>query len=513
MASSSRSLLERIAIEPNDSWSHDVEAADNAFQPRQRRPKRPRELEYDSEYLFAPWSEGLASEECGNKTQRLHDEIVAYTEYVTPTAQEKDTRTKVFEHIKSAIKTRFPRSEVHLFGSVAHDLCLPDGSVILSPAMYLTPLANVLCCSDLDVVVELPGIDHPLDKKNCLFQLSRALKASGATNDVFVNHFAKVPVATFVTVPNFGSYSFDIGINNIDGLKAVTIIGAFLDQMPALRPLVLVLKSFLKQRKLGSAATGGLSSYGVICAVISFLQLNPTKVPSESLNNPLETKSLGTLLMDFLSYFGSTFPLDECYISVTQGKLLPKDSADWISGRNKLSIECLVDPGPSIKQVGMVDDTDSFPENDVGRSAGKITQILEAFLDAHKAFEHTPLMPTNSASILGDNKLARITQKVLVTLFFDAPWADFLTYQTLDQRQHICNLANSGNLLVRMPVDRYADYRSQRRGGYNDRQSKSQYRPSPRRDSHVDDSYHSRGYEDTGSGYRNSSGPSKRRRV
>lgn len=125
--------------------------------------------------------------------------------------------------------------------------------------------------------------------------------------------------------------------------------------------------------------------------------------------------------MDFLSYFGSTFPLDECYISVTQGKLLPKDSADWISGRNKLSIECLVDPGPSIKQDGMVDDTDSFPENDVGRSAGKITQILEAFLDAHKAFEHTPLMPTNSASILGDNKLARITQKVLVTLFFDAP--------------------------------------------------------------------------------------------
>lgn len=43
--------------------------------------------------------------------------------------------------------------------------------------------------------------------------------------------------------------------------------------MPALRPLVLVLKSFLKQRKLGSAASGGLSSYGIICAIISFLQV------------------------------------------------------------------------------------------------------------------------------------------------------------------------------------------------------------------------------------------------
>lgn len=59
--------------------------------------------------------------------------------------------------------------------------------------------------SDLDVVVELSGVDHPLDKKNTLYQLSGALKASGATNDVFVNHFAKVPVATFVTLPNFGT--------------------------------------------------------------------------------------------------------------------------------------------------------------------------------------------------------------------------------------------------------------------------------------------------------------------
>lgn len=61
------------------------------------------------------------------------------------------------------------------------------------------------CRSDIDVAIELPGVDHSMDKKNCLFQLSGALKASGATNDVFVNHFAKVPVATFVTVPNFGA--------------------------------------------------------------------------------------------------------------------------------------------------------------------------------------------------------------------------------------------------------------------------------------------------------------------
>ncbi|KZP15638.1 Nucleotidyltransferase [Athelia psychrophila] len=459
MASSSRSLLDRMSAAPNDAWGPEADAAADAFQPTHRRPKRPREVELDPEYRFTPWLGKVAAQADEDKAQRLHDEIVAYVNYVTPTHQEKTTRTQVFEHIKKTIKTRFPRSEVYLFGSVAHDLCLPDG--------------------DLDVVVELPGVDHPLDKKNCLFNVSGALKASGATHDVFVNHFAKVPVATFVTVPNFGSYSFDVGINNTDGLKAVTIIGSFLETMPALRPLVLVLKSFLKQRKLASAASGGLSSYSVICATISFLQLNPTNLPQDSLNKPLETKSLGILLMDFLLYFGSTFPLDDCYISVTQGKHLPKESADWITGRNKLSIECLVDP-----------------ENDVGKSAGKIHQILETFRDAHKLFETLTLSPNESADILGDGNLARVTQK------------------TLDQREHISKLATSGNLFKRVPVDRYADYRSQRRGGYNDRQAKSQYRPPPRQDAYVDDSYRSRDYgRDSGSGSRDSYGSSKRRRY
>lgn len=76
----------------------------------------------------------------------------------------------------------------------------------VSCALGSCPATPYASCSDLDVVVELPGVDHARDKKNSLFNVSGALKASGATHDVFVNHFAKVPVATFVTVPNFGAF-------------------------------------------------------------------------------------------------------------------------------------------------------------------------------------------------------------------------------------------------------------------------------------------------------------------
>jgi DNA polymerase sigma len=77
-------------------------------------------------------------------------------------------------------------------------------------------------------------------------------------------------------------------------------------------------------------------------------KLNPANRPSESIDKALESGSLGTILLDFLHYYGTNFPYDDSYISVTQGKLLPKESADWISDngrRDKLVIQCLVDPG------------------------------------------------------------------------------------------------------------------------------------------------------------------------
>jgi DNA polymerase sigma len=52
--------------------------------------------------------------------------------YVQPTSQEETTRRQVYDFIKKTVKGRFHRSEISLFGSVAHDLCLPDGLVVLS---------------------------------------------------------------------------------------------------------------------------------------------------------------------------------------------------------------------------------------------------------------------------------------------------------------------------------------------------------------------------------------------
>ena len=133
------------------------------------------------------------------------------------------------------------------------------------------------------------------------------------------------------------------------------------------------------------------------------------------LDKPLESGSLGTLLMDFLHYFGMAFPYDDSYISVTHGKLLPKETADWInhSGRrDKLVIQCLVDPRESHPLETMLPFVDmNTIENDVGKSAGKIEQIKAAFRDAHDSLANFPFT-TSHTDILGIANVVRITQKV-----------------------------------------------------------------------------------------------------
>lgn len=83
-------------------------------------------------------------------------------------------------------------------------------------------------------------------------------------------------------------------------------------EFPALRPLTLVLKSFLLCKGFGAAYTGGLSSYALLLLVVRFLQecTSPTLLPTSRIGtNPSIGTSgaladLGLLFVDFLQFYG-----------------------------------------------------------------------------------------------------------------------------------------------------------------------------------------------------------------
>lgn len=77
-----------------------------------------------------------------------------------------------------------------------------------------------------------------------------------------------------------GSLSIDIGLNNPDGPAAVTAVRSYVDNIipHTLIPLIRIVKAFLRQRGLGSAASSGMGSYVTCLLCMSYLQVSATLV-------------------------------------------------------------------------------------------------------------------------------------------------------------------------------------------------------------------------------------------
>ncbi|KAI0801360.1 hypothetical protein C8Q74DRAFT_486630 [Fomes fomentarius] len=344
----------------------------------------------ETEVWSAPWVESMGVTSYESKEQRLHDEIVAFFNYISPTPDECHARAMVVAKITDVVRRRFNylKASVDIFGSFAQNLYLPDG--------------------DTDLVISTP---YPLDdetRKRTLFQLASAMRNTCVTPHVQVIPRARVPVASFQTMPELGSLKIDISVNATDGMTAVPILRDWFDKLPALRFLVLCIKSLLSRYDLNNASSSGLSSYGVILLAINFLQINPMGRPMALLEQPMENEALGVLLMDFLNYYGNKFRYADSVVSVTQGKLLSKKEKGWENPKfpGALCIECMLKP-----------------ENDVGRPTSKIGKIRQLFSDAHVAlrayaFSNSVIAYNILGTVLGvsESTLAhRILLKEIVT--------------------------------------------------------------------------------------------------
>ncbi len=214
----------------------------------------------------------------------------------------------------------------------------------------------------------------------------------------------------------------DISLNATDGVKAVAILRDYFTRMPALRFLVLCLKSLLTRHGLNAASGGGLSSYGVICLAISFLQLNPMQRPAAFIERPLESDSLGVLLVDFLEYYGNRFDYETAVVSVAQGKVLTKEEKEWVNPNHAhaLCIECLIKSGTGFShptRVGqraelVYSTPPSPPDNDVGRPTSKVGRIRTLFQESHAAlkacaFSAAPAAHNVLGTILGVSDMVR----------------------------------------------------------------------------------------------------------
>ncbi|EJD53195.1 Nucleotidyltransferase [Auricularia subglabra TFB-10046 SS5] len=291
----------------------------------------------------APWTWGIDWSRHSTVADMLHEEVKAFSEYLSPTPEEHEVRQLIIKLIENCVRRQWPEASVKAFGSFETRLYHPLGDIDL-----------VICSERLEM----------MERKHVLYQLSHALKREGLADNVQVIAKARVPIIKFRTT--HGRFAVDISVNQDNGIASGRIVNGFLQELPALRPLAMTVKAFLRERNMNEVYNGGLGSYSTVCLLVSFLQMHP-KI---RLGEIRAEDNLGTMLIEFLELYGHLFNVEEVGVSLRDGGSYFRKSHRGWQDPNKPFLLSIEDP----------QDTD----NDVSKGSFQIRQVFRTFAGANE---------------------------------------------------------------------------------------------------------------------------------
>jgi len=209
------------------------------------------------------------------KLSKLHNEIVAFANSNLQACESSHTEVQAIKTcLLQVVTKRWGSATVEMYGS-------------RSTGLYLAS-------SDMDVV--LMGVPvPPREVGEALKQLhadlaelpwvARQTLVLGARIPV-LKLSSKIGVAVDITISASPQHT---------GLMARDLVLSYLQALPQLAPLVVVLKSFLRDLNLNDVYTGGLSSYCLVVLLFSFMR--------ECEQYGYSTKDCGHLLIGFFNHF------------------------------------------------------------------------------------------------------------------------------------------------------------------------------------------------------------------
>ncbi|KAF6197679.1 hypothetical protein GE061_008645 [Apolygus lucorum] len=303
----------------------------------------------------------------------LHQEILEFYEYMSPTPEEHNMRSQVVSNIEQLVLELWPNAHVEVFGSFRTGLYLPT--------------------SDIDLVVIGDWEKLPLRT------LEETLLNKGVCTKENIKVLDKATVPIVKLTDKASGVKVDISFNMNNGVRSAELIKEFKAKYPVLGKLVLVLKQFLLQRDLNEVFHGGISSYSLILMTVSFLQLHPRGEHS------LQNANFAVLLIEFFELYGRKFNYMKAAIRIKNGgtyiskQEMQKDMKDG----HRPSVLCIEDP--------------LTPGNDIGRGSYGALHVRQAFEYAYISLSqavnplNSMVIPTNSFSILG--RIVKVRDRVI----------------------------------------------------------------------------------------------------
>ncbi|KAG2500643.1 hypothetical protein HYH03_001410 [Edaphochlamys debaryana] len=240
----------------------------------------------------------------------LHYNIEEFCGRVVPTEGERRQRQEVIDGLKGAIRKVWPNAravELQVFGSFANGLSTWQ--------------------SDLDLVItgvmepdRVSGGYEPADRARITAKLRKVADSINRTKQVDVVRQQLIPRARIPILKLWtrGRICVDVSVSDDSGPRAARYMAQQCRAYPPLKPLVLVLKAYLKACRLNEVNTGGLSSYSLTNMVIAHLQ--------EELKAGHDVSDLGETLYTFLLRYGEEHDYRDQAVSVASGGIVPKMS-------------------------------------------------------------------------------------------------------------------------------------------------------------------------------------------
>ncbi|CAN0038076.1 unnamed protein product, partial [Ectocarpus sp. 4 AP-2014] len=185
--------------------------------------------------LRPPWYRESSVEQ-GFPLRTLHNEILDLCDLLMPTPEEKAKTAIAITYIKRVVKENLgSEAKVEIFGSQLTGLVLPS--------------------SDIDSVV----LGGPRGSLGSLGAAMYRRQNKGEVREVTVIKKARVPLVKFVHVGS--GVQVDVCFDQESGMKSGGAARAMMRQMQPVRPLVMVLKAYMGQRKLNETYHGGIGSF------------------------------------------------------------------------------------------------------------------------------------------------------------------------------------------------------------------------------------------------------------
>jgi non-canonical poly(A) RNA polymerase PAPD5/7 len=227
----------------------------------------------------------------------LQKDLLDYEKYIKEQVSKmKKIIEQLITNIKMTINEKSKDFEVKICGSYANELSLP--------------------WSDLNVVLinKNPSINSLQNNQIFLGQLSYILKTKTWVHSFKFIENSSIPKIKLNTFTEFGMIQVEITIQDEKNNKinSVNLINSYLKEYKVLQPIILALKTILKNANLNNPETGGLSSYGLILMIVSYIQ-------SQSENNNYkedEENIIGKIFYDFLGHYGIYFDFNK-YVILT----------------------------------------------------------------------------------------------------------------------------------------------------------------------------------------------------